>query len=36
MKLNIAKDELDFAQKSTFNEDFWQNEKSEVSQSLHR
>lgn len=27
MKLNIAKDELDFAQKSTLNEDFWQNEK---------
>ena len=27
MKLNIAKNELDFAQKSTLNEDFWQNEK---------
>ena len=27
MKLNIAKNELDFAQKPTLNKDFWQNEK---------
>ena len=27
MKLTIATDELDFAQKSTLNKDFWQDEK---------